>query len=201
MEGLVGRLGLAPPSVTDPPTSVREGVTCHWAAALKEAIGRVEGRDIDLRQVTSTMVPHGLHLDYDLDFRTRRVEDVALTLTSPLLPSLIGNIHHLEMPEIPGEATSFKVDGDLWGSGRVPPEPDIPSPSHDDGKASKRQASEEEAPENVLPVQGESPQDQPPSEPDPEEITEIVFSGDDEPTIHEPQGSSTPRSEQVPSQE
>ena len=68
LEGLVGRLGLPPPGVTDPPTSVREGVACHWAAALKETIRRMEGRDINLRQVTSTMVPHGLHLDYDLDF-------------------------------------------------------------------------------------------------------------------------------------
>ena len=68
LEGLVGRLGLAPPSVTDPPTSVREGVACYWAAALKKATRRTEGRDIGLRQVTSTVVPHGLHLDYDLDF-------------------------------------------------------------------------------------------------------------------------------------
>ena len=90
LEGLVG---LAPPSVTDPPTSVREGVAHHWAATLKEAIRRMEGRDIDLGQVTSTMVPHRLHLDYDWDFRTRRVDDIAPALTSPLLPSLIGNIH------------------------------------------------------------------------------------------------------------
>ena len=119
LEGLVGRLGLAPPGVTDPPTSVREGVACCWVAAFKEAIGRAEGRDIDLGQVMSTVVPHGLHLDYDLDFQTRRVEDVAPTLTSPLLPGLVGNIRHLEMPEIPGEPASFKADGDLWGSGRV----------------------------------------------------------------------------------
>ena len=68
LEGLVGRLGLVPPSITDPPTAIREGVVRHWAAALKEAIRRTEGRDIDLGQVTSTVVPHRLHLDYDLDF-------------------------------------------------------------------------------------------------------------------------------------
>ena len=68
LEGLVGRLSLAPPSVTDPPTSVREGMAHHWAATLKETIRRMEGRDIDLGQVTITVVPHGLHLDYDLDF-------------------------------------------------------------------------------------------------------------------------------------
>ena len=113
LEGLVGRLNLMPPSVTDPPTSVREGVARHWAATLKEAIRRTEGRHIDLGQVMSTVVPHGLHLDYDLDFRTRRVDDIAPALTSPLLPSLIGNIHQLERPGIPGEPASFKVDGDL----------------------------------------------------------------------------------------
>ena len=120
LEGLVGRLGLAPPGITDPPTSVREGVSHHWAATLREAVRRMEGRDINLGQVTSTVVPHGLHLDYDLDFRTRRVDDVAPTLTSPLLSSLIDNIHQLERLEIPGEPASSKADGDLWGPGRVP---------------------------------------------------------------------------------
>ena len=91
------------------------------------------------------------------------------------------------------------MDGDLWGCGRVPSKLDVPSPSHNEGKASKRPASEGEAQENEPPVQGESPQDQPPSEPDPEEITEIVISEEDDVTIQEPQGSSTPRSEWVKS--
>ena len=91
LEGLVGRLGLVPPGVTDPPTSVRAGVSRHWAATLREAVRRMEGGDINLRQVASTVVPHRLHLDYDLDFCTRRVDDVAPTLTSPLLSGLIGN--------------------------------------------------------------------------------------------------------------
>ena len=199
LEGLVGRLGLAPPSVTDQPTSVREGVACHWAATLKEAIRRTEGRDIDLRQAMSTMVPHGLHSDYDLDFQTRMVDDIAPTLTSPVLPGLVGNIRQLERPEIPGEPASFKADGDLWGPGRAPPKLDVPSPFHDEWKASKRPASQEEVQENEPPGQRESPQDQPPSEPDQGEITEIVISEEDEVTIQEPQGSSTPRSEWVQS--
>ena len=40
----------------------------HWAAALRESLRRTEGTDIDLGQVTNTVVPLGLHLDYDLDF-------------------------------------------------------------------------------------------------------------------------------------
>ena len=89
--------------------------------------------------------------------------------------------------------------GDLWGPGRAPPKSDVPSPSHNEGKASKRPASEGEAQENEPPGQGESPQDQPPSEPDQEEITEIVISEEDDFTIQKPQGSSTPRSEWVQS--
>ena len=68
LEGLVGKLGLVPPGVTDPPTSVRAGMSWRWAAALREAVRRTEGRDINLGQVTSTVVPHGLHLNYGLDF-------------------------------------------------------------------------------------------------------------------------------------
>ena len=171
-------------------------MSCHWAAALREAVRRTEGRDINLEQVTSTVVPHGLHLDYDLDFRTRRVDNVAPTLTSPLLSSLVGNICQLHRPVIPGEPASFKVDEDLWGHGRAPPKPDVPSPSPDDGVASKIQASKREALEDEPPGQGENHKDQPPSEPDPEEIAEIVISEGDESdfTIVEPQGSSTPRS-------
>ena len=167
----------------------------HWATALREAIRRTEGRDIDLGQVTGTVVPHGLHLDYDLDFRNRRVDDVAPTLTSPLLSSLIGNLHQFERLGVPREPASFKMDEDLWGHGRAPPKPDLPGPSHDKGIASKRPAGEGKAQGTEPPGQGESPQDQPPSEPDLEEITEIVISEEDESTIQEPQGSSTPRSE------
>ena len=91
------------------------------------------------------------------------------------------------------------MDGGLWGPGRVPPKLNVPSPSHK-GKVSKRPASEGEAQESEPHVQGESPQDQAPLGPDPGEITEIVISEEDEVTIQEPQGSSTPRSEWIKSQ-
>ena len=113
------------------------------------------------------------------------------------MSSLIGNIHQLDRPVIPGEPASFKADGDLWGSSRAPPKPDVPSPSHNDGKAFKRSASEGEGQEDKSPSQGESPQGQPPLEPDKPEITEIIISEADvvDITIKKPQGSSTPRSE------
>ena len=168
-------------------------MACHWAATLRKAVKMMEGRDINLGQVASTMEPHGLHLDYDLDFQTRRVDDVAPTLTSPLLPGLVGNICQLERPPIPGEPTSFKADRDLWGSGRVPPKPDVPSPSHGEGKASKKPAGKGEA--HASTGQEEGPQKQPPSESDPGEIPDIILLDGDGTTVQEPPGPSTPRSE------
>ena len=144
-----------------------------------------------------TMVPPGLHLDYGLDFRTRRVDDIAKTLTSPLLSGLIDNIRQLEKPEIPGKPASFKAEEGLWGLGWAPPKPDLLGPSRDDGMASKMPASKGEILENEPRGQGESPEDQTLFEPDPEEVAEIVISGDDDSdlTIEVPQAASTPRSE------
>ena len=34
LEGVMGRLGLSPPGMTDPPVSAREGVSQQWAATL-----------------------------------------------------------------------------------------------------------------------------------------------------------------------
>ena len=79
----------------------------------------------------------------------------------------------------------------------APPKPDVLGPSHDDGMASKMPTSEGEVLENEPHGQGESTEDQPLFKPDPEEIAEIVISGnnDSDLTIEVPQAASTPRSE------
>ena len=151
----------------------------------------MEGRDINLGQVTHTMVPPGLHLDYGMDFWTRRAYDIAPTLTSPLLSSLIDNISQLEKPEIPGKPTSFKADEGLWGLDWALLKPDALSPSHDDGMASQMPTSEgdilEKKPHGSEPL----------FEPDLEEVAEIIISGDDDSdlTLKVLQAASTPRSE------
>ena len=155
-----------------------------------------------VEQVTRNVMPPGLHLDYGLDFLTRRVDDIAPTLTSPLLSGLISNIRPLQRPEIPRNPVSFKVDEGLWGHGRGPAKPGAPGPSHDGGMVPKMQAGEGEAPENKPHDQGESDQDQPLSEPDLEEVAGVIISEDGEIdlTIDVPQAASTPKSEPVLSQ-
>ena len=202
LEGLAGRLGLMPPGVADPPTSAKAGMSRRWAAALREAVVRTEGRDIDLEQVTHNVMPPGLHLDYGLDFLTRRVDDIAPTLTSPLLSGLVSNIRQLQRPEIPRKPVSFKADEGLWGHGRAPAKPGAPSPPCNGGMVPKMQAGEGEAPESKPRDQGESDQDQTLFEPDPEEVAGVVISDDKEIdlTIDVPKAASMPKSEPALSQ-
>ena len=147
-------------------------------------------------------MPPGLHLDYGPDFLTRRVNDIALTLTSPLLSGLVTNIHQVQRPEIPGKLVSFKVDEGLKGRGRAPAKPGAPGPSHDGGIVPKMQAGEGEVPENRPHNQGESDQDQPLPDPDPEEVAGVIISDDKDIdlTIEVPQAASMPISEPVLSQ-
>ena len=139
-------------------------------------------------------MPPGLHLDYGLDFLTRRVDDIAPTLTSPLLSGLISNIHQPHRPEIPEKLVSFKADEGLWGHSRAPAKPGASSPSHNGGMAPKMQTGEGEAPENRPYDHRESDQDQPLPEPDPEEVAGVVILDDEEIdlTIEAPQAASTP---------
>ena len=94
---------------------------------------RNEGRDIDLEQVTPPVVHPGLHQDYDLDFQMWRVDDIAPTLTSPLLSGLVSNICLLGRPEVPREPVPSKAKEGLWGCSRASARPDAPGPPHDSG--------------------------------------------------------------------
>ena len=163
---------------------------------------RNEGRDVNLEQATPNVVHPGLHLDYDLDFRTRRVDDIAPTLTSPLLSGLVSNIRLLGRPEVPKEPVSSKVEEGLWGCSRAPARPEAPGPSHDGGLVPQMQMGVVEAKENKPRDQGGINLDQTLLGPDPEEVAAVVISDDDEADfpIDMPQATSTPKSEPALSQ-
>ena len=66
-----------------------------------------EGREVDPDQITQHVVHPALHQDYALDFRSRRVTDIAPTLTSPILAGIASRMHLPEgptMPQGPGSA-------------------------------------------------------------------------------------------------
>ena len=188
-----------PPGVVDPPTSARAGVSQRWAATLREVVMRNEGKDLDLEQATPHVVHPGLHQDYDLDFQTWRVEDIAPTLTSPLLSGLVSNIRLLGRPEVPRKPASSKVEKGLWGHSGALTRPEAPGPSHDGGVVPQIQTGKVEAKEDKPHEQGGINLDQTLLGPGPEEVAAVVKSDDDEADlpIDMPQAVSMPKSEPV----
>ena len=133
LDGLSGRLGMMPPGVVDQPTSAREGVSQRWAATLREAVMMTEGWEASPDQITPYVVHPGLHQDYELDFRLRRVNDIAPTLTSPMLVGIASSVRLPGRPAVPEGPGSPKTEEGLQGHGGAPAQPAVPGPSHISG--------------------------------------------------------------------
>ena len=186
-----------PPGVPDPPASARAGVSRQWAAALREAVLKTEGRDIGVGLVAYDVLPSRLCLNYDPDFQTRGVDDIAPALTPFLLSSLVGNICRLKKPEIPTQTIPFKAEDGMRGHGWIPPKSEAPGPSHNVGVTPQTPVSKGEVPKHEPLDQGRSQHDQLMFEVNPEDAAEVIVSDDDDMdlTLEESQAASMPASE------
>ena len=66
LEGLLGSLGIAASGEGNPPTSSREGAGCAWSSAMREAISRIEQKEVEVPGAVG--LPQGLDLCYEEDF-------------------------------------------------------------------------------------------------------------------------------------
>ena len=89
-----------------------------------------EGREANPDQITPHVVHPALHQDYELDFRLRRVNDIAPTLTSPMLAGIASSIHFTRRPVMPKGPESPKTEESLPGHGGALAQPAVPGPSH-----------------------------------------------------------------------
>ena len=89
-----------------------------------------EEREANPDQVTPHGVHTGLHQDYELYFQMWRVDDIAPTLTSPMLAGIASSVCLTGRPAIPKGPTSPKTEEGLWGHGGAPAQPTVPGPSH-----------------------------------------------------------------------
>ena len=92
-----------------------------------------EGREANPDQITPHVVHPALHQDYELDFRLRRVNDIAPTLTSPMLAGIASSVHLPGRPAVPEGPESPKTEEGLQGRGGAPAQPAVPGPSHISG--------------------------------------------------------------------
>ena len=90
---------------------------------------KTEGRDVNPDQVMPHVVHPALHQDYDSDFQMWRVDDIAPTLTSPMLSGLVSSVRFVGRPEVPRGPASPKMEGGLGGPSRAPTGPDALGPS------------------------------------------------------------------------
>ena len=88
-----------------------------------------EGREVNPDRVTPHVVHPGLHQDYNLDFQMWRVDDIAPTLTSPMLAGLVSSVRLTGGPTVPKGPASPKMEEGWWGRGGAPARPDVPGPS------------------------------------------------------------------------
>ena len=89
-----------------------------------------EGREANPDWVTPHVVHPGLHQDYELDFWMWRVDDIAPTLTSPMLAGIASSVHLTGRPAVPKGPASPKSEEGLQGHGGAPAQPAVPGPSH-----------------------------------------------------------------------
>ena len=66
LEGLLGSLGIATPGEGNPPSSSREGAGCTWSSAMREAILRIEQKEVEAPGAVG--LPQCLDLRYEEDF-------------------------------------------------------------------------------------------------------------------------------------
>ena len=136
---------------------------------------KTEGRDVNPDQVMPHVVHPGLHQDYDLDFRMWRVDDIAPTLTSPMLSGLISSVCFIGRPEVPRGSASPKMEESLWDPSRAPMGPDAPGLSHIGGSAPQVRGAQG----NKQYKHGGVDLDQTLLEPNPEEVAAVIISDDD----------------------
>ena len=107
LEGLARNLGLSPAETVNPPLSRQEGVMRRWATALRQAA--YDPSDTGQGSASST-TPLGLHLDYSMEFRSRRVGDIPPALTSSLLPSFLEKPRPGQPPSPPAAQQPEETD-------------------------------------------------------------------------------------------
>ena len=90
----------------------------------------IEGKEVNLDQITHHVLHRALHQDYVSDFWSWRATDIAPTLTSPILMGIASSMHLPERPTMPERPETPNVQEGLQGGGEALVQPAIPGPLH-----------------------------------------------------------------------
>ena len=134
LEGLLGRLGIAAPGESKPPTSSREGAGHLWSSAMREAILQIEQREVETPG--SAGLAQCLDLRYEEDFLKKRSHQVPAVLSDPLfIPSMANVVYKAFKPPVLPKA-SPSASGCKVPSVSSQPEDSVPKPEMSELKES-----------------------------------------------------------------
>ena len=131
LEGLLGRLGIAMPGESKPPTSSHEGASCLWSSAVCEAVLQREHREVETPGTTG--LPQCLNLNYGEDFLEKWSHQVPAAFSDPLfVPSMANAVYEAFKPPVLSRASPFmggcQEPSTLGQPGDRDPEPEMPKP-------------------------------------------------------------------------
>ena len=135
LEGLLGRLGIAVPGESKPPTSSREGASRLWSSAMHEAVLQMEQREVEMPG--STRLPQCLDLHYEEDFLEKWSHLVPAVFSNPLfIPSMANAAYEVFKPPVLPKASPF-AGGSETPSTSSQPEDGEPKPEESEPGTSK----------------------------------------------------------------
>ena len=128
LEGLLGRLGIAAPGESKPPTSSQEGAGCLWSSAMHKAISQIEQREVETPGAAG--LPQCLDLHYEEDFLEKQSHQVpAIFLDLLFIPSMANAVYKVVKPPVVQKAlpstSSHKVPSILSQPGDGGPKPEV----------------------------------------------------------------------------
>ena len=134
LEGLLGKLGIAAPGESKPPTSSWEGAGHLWSSALYEAILQIEQREVETPG--SAGLPQCLDLHYEEDFLEKQSHQVPAVFSDPLfVPSMANAVYKAFKPPVLPKA-SPSASGCKVPSVSSQPEDGGPKPEKSEPKES-----------------------------------------------------------------
>ena len=103
LEGLLGSLGMAAPGEGNPPTSSREGTGCTWSTAVREAISRIEQKEVEAPEAVG--LPPNLDLRYKEGFLEKQRHLIPPVFSDPLfIPKMAKAVFRVAKPPVVSKA-------------------------------------------------------------------------------------------------
>ena len=103
LEGLLGSLGMAAPGEGNPPASSREGAGCAWSTAMREAISRIEQKEVEAPETVG--LPPNLDLRYEEGFLKKQRHLIPPIFLDPLfIPKMAKAVFRVAKPLVVSKA-------------------------------------------------------------------------------------------------